>query len=193
MNASSPASVDLDLVAAVLTPDVIVPYEVPVRTIPLGTRESFGIRGGYLSREFASGASRVGAPAPAPASVQVIVQRLAHTFGADRVHTSVDTLGAHPAPDVLVREMAHEIDANALLVIATPVRAFAAAFDHPGPPDDASRLREWTFPELHAFLDGEGLDVVFGGIAAAAAGERCGETAVLIAAGRVPSRDGRLP
>lgn len=194
MSAPHSDTMHLDVIAASLTPDALAPFSVPIRTIPLGHRDTFCIRTGYLSRDVVDGAPERTLEAM-PRSVGLIVQRLTASFGSDRVRTSLDALCAAVAPDVLVRELAEALSAGQLLVIATPVRALSKVFDHPGPPEDASRRREWTFPELQAFLDAEGLDVVFGGIAVRSAGEQpdaTGETAVMVATGRAPSHRGRV-
>lgn len=186
----------LDTIAAALTPDVIVPFEAPARPMLLGGRDTYCIRPGYIARNADETSQHVTAHPGAHSGVDAIIERLSDSFGADRVRTSIDVLSRHSAPALLVRDLAASLGANDVLVLSTRVRALNKVFDHPGPPDDPSHYREWTFPELHAFLDAEGLDVVFGGLAVGqpvAMADSSAGTAVMIAVKPQPSRPRRTP
>lgn len=192
MNTESGETTDLDVIASLLTPDVLRPFDVPRRPFLLGPRARFCIRLGYVSRSAADIASDA-VPAAMPVSVGVVVDRLVASFGADRVDTLIGVLARHPQPDVLLSTIAASLGDARVLVVATPVRALTMAGDHPGPPTDVTSLREWTFPELQAFLDAEGLDVVFGGIAVREPEESGGDVSLMIVVGGSASRPGHAP
>lgn len=192
MNTESGATADLDTIASLLTPDVMRPFDVPRRPFLLGPRARYCIRPGYVSRKV-SDMSSESTPVAMPASVDVVVDRLVTSFGADRVDTLLGVLARHPQPDVLLAAIATSLGEARVLVVATPVRALSMAGDHPGPPTDPTLLREWTFPELQAFLDAEGLDVVFGGIAAREPGETGGDMSLMIVVGGAASHAGHDP
>lgn len=179
----------LDVVAATLTPDVIVPFEVPARPIQLGRREVYCIRSGYVAREAVTQSDR----ANTHPGVQAIVLRLVESFGADRVRTSLDELSRQESPASFLRALAVSLRDDDVLLISTSVRALTMVFDQPGPPDDPTHYREWTFPELHAFLDAEGVDVVFGGMAVPVASDSSSGMAVMVGISHRPSRQRRTP
>lgn len=188
----------LDDIAAVLTTDVLTPFVVPARPMLLGSRAAYCIRPGYIAREATLRAAGEPVRAHLHPTVLSIVERLTQSFGADRVRTSHGELPSHAIPHVLVRDLAASLGAGDVLVLSTTVRTLDTLSDHPGPPDDPAHYREWTFPELHAFLDAEGLNVAFGGLAVAdsapdSAAGAASDTAVMIAVGTPPSLPRRAP
>lgn len=182
----------LDAIASTLTDDVLRPFDVPRRPFLLGAPNEFCIRPGYVARSHPeSGTSDTAAGSASADHLRDAVALIEARIGAVtcsrsngesapvHVVASYRQIERHPAPRELLSALAERTGDGSVLVLASAVRPMARESDHPGPPDDAGLLREWTFPELHAFLDACGFDVLFGGVLAAD-----GNTALMIAARR---------
>lgn len=176
------STVDIDAVAAALMPNVILPFDVPRRPFQLGAPDGYCIRPDYVSRDGPClGSDTCASRAGAHIGAHSIEARLVGVMGRERVVASHGEIERHADPAALVDRLARRLDEASVLVLSTALRSFTMTGDDPGPPVNPAHLREWTFPELQAFLDAMGLDVLFGGVCAGDSDASTGEIGVIIA------------
>ncbi len=203
------SDVDLDIVAHAITPALLQPYVAPQRPISLGTAATHYLRASYTPRLELDDAARVPAHQPfaefdaiAHHGVAALAGSIASALGAaaitgidwsdaalphgdvtawrDSVVVCADALCRTADPTGLLSLLARIQRDAAVLVIAVPLREFTMTIDDIGPPAGADRVRQWAFPEMQAFLDSAGLDVVFGGLVPATASDPAGQTGVFV-------------
>lgn len=197
-----PASA-FDVIARVLTGDRLRPFQPSPQVFPLGDAGTFGIRKDYRARRVE------GVLAPERHhGVRAIAEDIARALGAEVVDVTErwgerpeQTDREFPIPrgntvvvcdDVLQRvndpgellARLHGMAADgSVVVVSAPLRSLADS--DLDPPADQSIAREWTFPELHACLDGVGLDPLFGGTLTA--GMTTAAVGVIVAVARDPN------
>ncbi len=182
MNRAASAST-LDAIASAITPSLLQPYAAPLRPFLLGALPNYCIRPGYVARaEAAVPSASLTADGGTMALATAIANALGSSILADidwmRPDTALtehrlspnlvvvcdDVLQRLADPVPLLARLRLLTRESAIVVLGTSVRQLTVAGDDPGPPAEAGYVREWTFPELHAFLDASGLDPVFGGL-----------------------------
>jgi len=62
-------------------------------------------------------------------------------------------------PELLLRKLRAALDAASAVVLSTPERELTWGADHTGPPPNECHTREWSTPELAAFLEAEGFGI----------------------------------
>lgn len=174
-----------DIVAAAITPGLLVPYVPPNRPLSMGTPASYWIREGYTMRS-AHTVPRAAAPTltHAPQRLQEVVRTLADRLTDGHLcdlgaltAAEVSSIGADGAALVAIHRLEREADLPALLaawrtalerapllLVGASVRACLREADDAGPPADGQFVRQWTFFELHALLNDAGLAPAFGGL-----------------------------
>ena len=203
-------TVNLDLVANAITPDLLQPYVAPQRPISFGTSATHYIRAAYIpcmNRDDAVTARLSSELSAFDGMTHRAVVALAASI-ADALQTSTVTDIEWTRPDavndgdatwrdavvVCVDALSQVVDPTPLLallariqrdaavvVISVPLRQFTLTLDDIGPPTRPDRVREWAFPEMQALLDSAGLDVVFGGLVPAMAANSAAQTGVFVA------------
>ena len=209
VNSAVDQTVNLDLVANAITPDLLRPYVAPQRPIALGTSATHYIRAAYVPRIDLHHASTARLSSELSA-----VDRMTHravvalaasiadalqtstvidiewtrpeavndggTTWRDAVVVCVDALSQLGDPTPLLALLARIQRDAAVVVISVPLRQFTLTQDDFGPPTRRDRVREWTVPEMQALLDSAGLDAVFGGLVPEMAANSAAQTGVFV-------------
>jgi hypothetical protein len=146
-----------DAIAGVLSTGTLIPYVAPARPFLLGTASTFGIRAGYHARETVD--ARAEPDDAIHRHLRDLTAQLAVALAPHAVVLADRQLECAADPSALL----HEWRDAGVVVISATLREFGLAGDHRGPPDHPGRYREWTFPELQAVLDANGVEPLFGG------------------------------
>lgn len=167
MRADLLTTAECDAIAGVLLPQWMQPYVPPARPFLLGPTANFGIRPGYRSRhEPRPNATPCAIPQALVQMSEAIAAALSTDIGADGVLISVGELEAADDPRMVIDRWR----SARLVVVGTALRAFTMEGDDEGPPANPALVRQWTLPELQAWLDASGFEALFGGIVPETAG-----------------------
>lgn len=66
-------------------------------------------------------------------------------------------------PTALLATLGNTVKSAAFVLLSTPDRTRLYGYNHPGPPDNAAHVREWTNGELISWLEAEGLPIAWAG------------------------------
>lgn len=158
MTSPSPLDVrQLDAIARAITADLLEPYTPPPRPFLLGTIENNGVRAGYVQAASVSPST----PEEVPAGIQRLLSALRQAIGQPDGVVLLHGVLERALDPV---ERLDEVRGATVLVVSATLRRFAMDGDDTGPPTDPSRYREYTMPELQAFIEACGFEALFGGV-----------------------------
>lgn len=174
-----------DVIALALTPELLRPASIPRRPLMLGSQDRFCLHPDYRSNTVHANADANAAASsakPNRAALEV-ASRIGDAIGRDRVVACLDALQRVADPATLLRSLHDQAPNDSVFVLSVPMRPMPSDRDDPGPPANPAHANEWTVPELQAFLDGSGFEVLFGGEAGDTEGADV-PTAIMVATRR---------